>query len=110
MRDERSKRSLDADAIRQMRRRLREAEEGTTQEKVSARQHYAADLRALLTAMEESGQAMAIEYINELEREIEGYRRREEAQCISPPVPRMKQSPLKFDAFDGKMAAAGPDN
>jgi hypothetical protein len=109
MKDERPKRSLDADAIRQIRRRLREAEEGTTQEKVSARQQYAADVRTLLTAMDESGQAMAIEYINELETELRRYRRREEAQCVTAPLPRMKQSPLKFDAFDGKMAAAGKD-
>jgi hypothetical protein len=109
---------IGADELRGIRRRLREAEEGSTQEKVSARAAYAQDIRALLGALEESGVALAIARIDELEGDLHIYREREAIEAARkaprPPAPRMRgyQPPLplpKREIHDGKLAACGKD-
>ncbi|MFB3924193.1 MAG: hypothetical protein ACE145_20925 [Terriglobia bacterium] len=105
---------LTQDQIWQIKRRLREAEEGTTQEKVNARANYAEDVRALLGAIEEQGVGLAIQAIEELEQELGKYRTAEEQEARRrrefelAPMPR-QQARITFGSFDGKMAAAGKD-
>jgi hypothetical protein len=104
------------DELRQIRRRLREAEEGSTQEKVSARAAYAQDIRALLGALEESGIALAIARIHELEGELRLIRERQAIEAApKAPAPRLRgyQAPLllrRDQVHDGKLAAAGKDD
>jgi hypothetical protein len=106
-----------AGEIQQIRRRLREAEEGSTQDKVSARANYAQDVRALLDAMEEQGIALAISRIDELETEVQRFRQagekrdRQFSEAELVPMPR-KQPRLEFSMpqHDGKLAAAGKDD
>ena len=106
---------IGADELRGIRRRLREAEEGSTQEKVSARAAYSQDVRALLGALEESGTALAIARIDELESQLRTYREREavEAAPRAPARLRGYQPALLIrleQAHDGKLAAAGKDD
>lgn len=106
---------IGADEIRGIRRRLREAEEGTTQEKVSARAAYAQDVKALLCCLEESGVALAIGRIDELEQELAKRDLEAEVEARKnstfqiPKMPR-RQVRIQFAAFDGKLAAAGKDD
>jgi hypothetical protein len=107
---------IGADELRGIRRRLREAEEGSTQEKVSARAAYSQDVRALLGALEDSGIALAIARIDELERDLRTYREREAVEAApKAPAPRLRgyQAPLllrREQVHDGKLAAAGKDD
>lgn len=103
------------DELRGIRRRLREAEEGSTQEKVSARAGYVQDVRALLGALDESGIALAIARIDELEGELQLIREREAVEAAPrAPAPRLRgyQPALLLrleQVHDGKLAACGKD-
>lgn len=103
---------LTQEKIRTIRRRLHDAQHGSTQDKVLARQNYAEDVGTLLTLFDESAVGVAAEEISrltrrnaELKAQLDGYARAEERE-IAPPIPR-RQRPLFV--HDGKLAACGKD-
>lgn len=106
---------LTAEQIRQIERRLHEAKFGDMQERVNARQSYAADVEALLSAIKELGIDVFAARVLELERKIEAMKVAEEVEKERPPLPswvKPEQMPLRLTAdkmHDGKMAAVGKD-
>lgn len=100
--------------LRQYERLVREAEDGSTAEKVAARQNFVPVVKALLAALEESGVGLAVARIDELERERAMLKNKiaVDAMPEHPEPMARRQVRLDFSVVQhnsGKMAAAGKD-